>query len=415
MSDVRIGMLEVAALLVSASCGVGFLFGSGELAMSHGMAGALYPWLTGIGMLLLAAVAGRVWQIGVPIWELFGRWYGPAVNRCVAGMSVIWMTGVLAAQIRGASTSLTLAGTPRHLAMPIVMAAIGIAAHLRLGLASKVFSICLFASSIMLVCAVVSLGGTEVYLHAVPRFVSDVQVVSGPELMAMTISIVFLVVTGADYQQFVISAKRRRDAVAGCALAAFVLIVVGALPAAAVIAARDAGVLTHQTAASEAIPFVLSHVSSKAGRGAGAAMLVALLAAALGSGAAVVRAMTGAVLAFTRAPERQAGAMATLAVVVLGALVADRGQSIISTMIDLNIVYIASIAPLFGLLLLRIDVPAAVAQRATLAGSSTSGALYLTKWSGLVQGQVELAFLATGVLASAAVLVAHWYKLPRTT
>ena len=37
-----LGSLQVAALLVSASYGIGFLFGSGELALSHGMAGSIY-------------------------------------------------------------------------------------------------------------------------------------------------------------------------------------------------------------------------------------------------------------------------------------------------------------------------------------------------------------------------------------
>ncbi len=36
-----LGSLQVAALLVSASYGIGFLFGSGELALSHGMAASM--------------------------------------------------------------------------------------------------------------------------------------------------------------------------------------------------------------------------------------------------------------------------------------------------------------------------------------------------------------------------------------
>jgi len=41
-----LGYLQIATLLVSASYGIGFLFGSGELAVSQGMVGSLYAWVT---------------------------------------------------------------------------------------------------------------------------------------------------------------------------------------------------------------------------------------------------------------------------------------------------------------------------------------------------------------------------------
>ena len=400
MSGDRLGALQVAALLVSASYGIGFLFGSGELAVSRGMAGSLYPWLTGIGLVLLASLAGRVWRIGMPVWDLFGRRYGPVVKRYVAVLSVVWMTGVLAAQIQGAGTTLSLAGVPRPLSMLFVLALIFIAAQLRLGLVSKVFSLCLLASSLVLLLALVDLGGVDIYLHAVPRFASDLHRIRGAELATMTIAIVFLVVTGADYQQFVIAARTRTDALVGCALAAVVLIVVGALPASAVIAAGDAGMLAHAVDGKEAIPSVLAHMSDRLGKGSGTAMLLILLAAALGSGAAVVRAMTGAVLALPDVPRAHARVPVSAVIVLLGGIVANRGQAIIETMVDLNIVYIASIAPLFALLLLNVNVQPVAAQRALLAGCVTSVVLYAAKWLGMVAGDIELAFLVIGMLAS---------------
>lgn len=404
MRDDRLGALQVAALLVSASYGIGFLFGSGELAVPYGMAGCLYPWLTGIGMVLLALLAGRIWQLGMPLWDLFGRSFGPAVKRYVALLSMVWMTGVLAAQVQGAATTLSLAGVSRPHAWLIVLALIFIAAHLRLGLASKVFSLCLLASSIVLLLAVIDLGGIDTYLHAVPRFAADLPRVGGAQVATMTIAVVFLVLTGADYQQFIIAASARADAVLGCALAAVMLMIVGALPAAAVLAATHAGVLTHAANAKEAIPLVLAHMSDRLGRGAGTAMLLTLLAAALGSGAAIVRAMTDAILSLAVVPRAHAKLRVSVAIVLLGGIVAMRGQAIVETMIDLNIVYIASIAPLFALQLLNIDVPALAAQRSLLAGFAVSIALYATKWVGLVSGHVELTFLGGGMLASVVTL-----------
>lgn len=412
MRDERLGPLQVAALLVSASYGIGFLFGSGELAVSYGMAGCLYPWLTAIGMLLLASLAGRVWQLGMPLWDVFGRCYGPAVKRYVALLSMIWMTGVLAAQIQGASTTLSLTSVSHPLSLPIVLTLIVIAAHLRLGLASKVFSLCLLASSVVLLVAVIDLRGLDTYLHALPRFAADLPRVGSAQVATMTIAVVFLVLTGADYQQFIIAASNRADAWLGCALAAVALMIVGALPAAAVLAAMNAGLVAHTVNAKEAIPLVLAHMSDRLGHGAGAAMLLTLLAAALGSGAAIVRAMTDAVLALSAAPRAHARLRVSIALVLLGGVVATRGQAIVETMVDLNIVYIASIAPLFAYQLLKIDVPALAAQRSLLAGFAVSSALYATKWMGFVSGHVEMAFLGAGILASVLALEIHRVREP---
>lgn len=413
--DERLGPLQVATLLVSASYGIGFLFGSGEIAMLHGMAGCLYPWLTGAGMLLLAFLAGRIWQLGMPLWDLFGRFYGPSVKRYVALLSVIWMTGVLTAQIQGATTTLELASVSRSQSLPIVLALIFVAAHVRLGLASKIFSLCLLASSAVLLLAVIDLGGVDTYLHAAPRFAAALPQVGGAELATMTIAVVFLVLTGADYQQFIIAASSRTSAVLGCAIAAFVLLIVGALPSAAVLAAKGAGVLSHNANAKEAIPTILAHMSDRVGKGAGTAMLLTLLGAALGSGAAIVRAMTDAVLALSAAPRAHARFRVSVVIVLLGGIVAMRGQAIIETMVDLNIVYIATIAPLFAFQLMNINVQAVAAQRSLLAGCAVSFMLYATKWLGLVSGHVELAFLCAGMLSSVAGLEAYRRASARTS
>jgi len=141
-------------------------------------------------------------------------------------------------------------------------------------------------------------------------------------------------------------------------------------------------------------------------------MLLTLLAAALGSGAAIVRAMTDAVLALSAAPRAHARLRVSIALVLLGGVVATRGQAIVETMVDLNIVYIASIAPLFAYQLLKIDVPALAAQRSLLAGFAVSSALYATKWTGFVSGHVEMTFLGAGILASVLALEIHRVREP---
>ncbi|WP_134047153.1 hypothetical protein [Paraburkholderia caballeronis] len=399
--------MQVAALLISASYGVGFLFGSGELAVTHGMAGSLYPWLTALGMGLLALSAGKVWLSRMAIWDVFGDIYGVGVKHQVALLSLIWMTGVLAAQIHGGVAVLLLCGLPNYLAFPGMLGLIFGASQLNLRAASKVFSLCLLASSFVLVFSLRKVGGEHIYFEAAPRFVNDVKGISIRELITMTLAIVFLVVTGADYQQFVIAARSRTDAILGCGCAAIGLLVLGALPASAVVAARDAGLLTGMSSAKEAIPIVLADVSSQVGRGWGVVMLLALLAAALGSSSAIIRAMTSA-SALVLEPKTCTGrACASLGIVSLGGIVAERGQGIIQTMVDLNVVYIASVAPLFVLLLAGVRVMPDAAKKAINAGFMTATCFYVGKWTGLFSGQTELTGLALGTFASLVALEIH--------
>ena len=89
MTNRALGSLQIAALLVSASYGICFLFGSVELAVQHGMAGGVYGIATALGMLLLAVFARYLWAADIPIWDLFGRAYGPSVQRAVALLSLV--------------------------------------------------------------------------------------------------------------------------------------------------------------------------------------------------------------------------------------------------------------------------------------------------------------------------------------
>ena len=151
MSERTLGSLQVAALLVSASYGIGFLFGSGELALMHGMAGSIYGVATAVGMLVLALFASRLWRAGMPIWELFGRAYGQRLQSAVALLSIVWMAGVLAAQIQGGLAVVGLLGLSGPVAYGMVLTLIYIASRLDLHFASGLFAACLVASGLVLV------------------------------------------------------------------------------------------------------------------------------------------------------------------------------------------------------------------------------------------------------------------------
>ena len=213
MSERNPGSLQVAALLVSASYGIGFLFGSGELALQHGMAGSIYGVATAVGMFALALVGRRLWAAGVPVWEWFGRAYGSRLQRAVALLSVVWMAGVLAAQIHGGAAVAGLLGLSQGSAFVVVLLLIFLASRLDLRFASMVFAMCLLSSAVVLVYALVVTGGWSLYLRALPAFSHDLATFSGPRLLAVTLAVGLLVCTGADYHQFVLAARRPSGAV----------------------------------------------------------------------------------------------------------------------------------------------------------------------------------------------------------
>lgn len=133
--------MQVAALLISASYGIGFLFGSGEMALTHGMAGSIYGLATAVGMLVLTFFAARLWRRGNAVWDLFGQAYGSSMRNGIALLSIIWMAGVLAAQIHGGVAIMRLLGLGEWFAFAVVLSGVLAASRMNLGLASKVFAL----------------------------------------------------------------------------------------------------------------------------------------------------------------------------------------------------------------------------------------------------------------------------------
>lgn len=396
---------QVATLLVSASYGIGFLFGSGEVALQWGMAGSIYAMVTALGIAVLALMAPQLWRSGLQIWQVLGAAYGAKVGTLVALLSVVWMSGVLAAQIHGGVAVVKLMGLSTLPAYALMLALIFAASRMHLALAAKVFAMCLAASSLLLLYALFSVDGVPVLLKAVPSFATDLQRIPWVRLWVIILAIAPLVVTGADYQQFVMAAKGPRAAVLGCLLAAGFLFLFGFLPAAVVVAYQSGPAAAQPASGNQIMPFIMAGVAQRLAAGYGWVVLAGLLTAALGSAAAIVRAMSLATLSAIGSERRPGGV--NLAMVLLGGLIASRGQSIIDTMVALNMVYLGAIGVVFVALLMRWHIPAQWAWLAMLAGFSASLSGYLLGWAGLTTLDADLLSLVAGLLAS--LVVVGWY------
>lgn len=403
MTAQTLGALQVAALLVSASYGIGFLFGSGELALTHGMAGSIYGMATGVGMLALAVAAKPLWQSGLSVWDLFGRAYGSSLRGLVAVLSLVWMAGVLAAQIHGGVAVARLLGIPDPYGLLMVLGLVYAAAHMSLHMASRVFAGCLLLSAVVLVYTLVAADGVPLYWQAVPRFVEDLDTYTASQVSTMSVAVGLLVVTGADYHQFVLSGRTARSAVIGCVLAGLALILIGFLPAAVVVAMQSSGALTNMPDGKQVIPWVLSRKAGDLMGVLGPGMLVALSLAALGSGAAILRAMASAIR--TILPSTRRPGFASAAGLMLGAMLTSRDQGIVQTMVSVNIIYLASIGVCFVALLANIRLPARQARATLVAGFVVSGGVYVAGWWGLVPQQADSTSLLAGLATSFGVAV----------
>ena len=404
-----LGSLQVAALLVSASYGIGFLFGSGELALAHGMAGSIYGVVTAFGMLVLALFARRLWAVGLPVWALFGRAYGAQLQGVVALLSLIWMSGVLAAQIQGGVAVLTLFGLGKALGYPAVLLLIYGASRMDLRFASAVFATCLLASAAVLVYALVVADGVGLYLHAIPTFTEDLSTFSPSRVVAISLAVGLLVCTGADYQQFVLAARTPGSALRGCLLAGLLVFFIGFLPSAVVVARQNDGALEGLASTKQVVPWVLGQVAGTVGQGADKLMLIALSLAALGAGAAILRAMTDALAC--AAPGRRAASHPVFALTALcaSALLASRDQGIVDTMVSVNVVYIASIGVCFATMLTGIVIPPQQARWIMAVGFTASVAVHLGGWLGSYGEDTDLISLVLGCLLSAA--TALWFRV----
>jgi len=399
LADKALNSFQIAALLVSASCGVGFLFGSGELALKWSMAGSIYAMATALGMLILAAFAKRIWKLGGPIWDVMGRHYGQTVARWTACLSVVWMLGVLSAQIIGGSAILTLLGVSSLPAFGLTTFAIFLVSQMSLAKLSGAFAASLLASLAILVYSISLMHGWHLYGNAVPIFVHDIRGLPAIDTVVAAIAIVFVVVTGADYHQFVLGARSSRDAVVGCGSAAIFLLVAGFLPAVAVLSWEQGGLLSGLGADAQAIPYIVSRTAGSIASAATPIVLILMLASALGSGGALTRAAASALTAIMPSSKRRPHLFAALALVP-ALCVAATASGIVGSIVGLNVIFISSV---FVLLLGRsrgMDYSSKSAQLVMVSGFVPSAALYVAGVLGLVSTHASAWSLISGLAAS---------------
>lgn len=380
MADRTLSVWHVASLLVSTSCGIGFLLGTGELALHQGMAACLYAVATAAGLLALAFAAPRFWKAGQSIWAHFDTLYGPAISQQVAFLSLIWMTGVLSAQIRGASSMLALSGMPHTTSIIAVDCLVIGLSFMRLSWLSSLFAFCMCGCNVLLAYVLIKAHSLTAWVHAPASFVESIRAQPDVHVGLTLLSVVAMVVCGADYQQFPIDARTATGARMGCLIAAVIVFAVGFLPASAIIASAGLWHLSTVPDPVQVVPRLLVLSLGTSSRIAPVVVVSILLTTALGSACSILRAMTDATATLpysSRFPSVFHRALPIGAATV----VAVHGQSMINTMVTLNIVYLAATGPLLGLTLLGLHISDKAARHSMLIGLTVASTCLLIEWT----------------------------------
>ncbi|WP_176314896.1 MULTISPECIES: hypothetical protein [Burkholderiaceae] len=380
MANRTLSIWQVASLLVSTSCGIGFLLGTGELALQQGMGACLYAVSTSLGLLALALVAPRLWKTGESIWAHFGTLYGSAVRRLVAALSIIWMAGVLSAQIRGASAILTLARVPHATSIVAVDCLVIGLSFIRLSWLSGLFAVCMLGCNAILTYALIKAHGFSLWIYAPGSFIKSVRFQPGSHVGLTLLSVVALVLCGADYQQFPIAARTSTSARIGCLVAAVVVFGVGFLPASTVIATLNIWHVNNLPDPVQVIPRLLTLALGDSNPITSAPVILVLVTTALGAACSILRAMSdaAATVAFS---SRGASTLHRMICVCVATLVATHGQSMIDMMVTLNIVYLAAVGPLLLLTLLGLQISENGARRSMLTGFVIAAICFLLEWT----------------------------------
>lgn len=399
-----LGTFSLAALLVGANYGLGFILGTAEKALTEGAAGSLYAVSTGLGLFFLAGFARFYWIEEEPIWTLLGRRYGRSIESVVGLMSWAWMLGVVAAQILGGAFILKCLGLPLSaslISMAFLFSTLSLLSVEKVG---NIFKTLLALNSLVILYSLIRLGGIEDYFHAPLDFFPALKTISIPEQLGTVLTTVLVIPIGMQFQVFLVQTQTIEKAYRACILGGIVSILLAFVPSEVAIAARDSGILPADLIGKEVIPYVLSWLGGGLHQPLSIFLMLFLLCSALGSGSGLLRAMNQTLFELKIFP-RSARLRIILAFVnvLLALAIASMGGSIIGLMVSFYALYVSSVwLPFLAYLVERnrgLAVSPTSVQLALAGGSISSIAVLLTTFivpNSALWGSQQLSILIVG-------------------
>ncbi len=374
----RLDAFSLAALLVSAHYGLGFLLGTAEKSLTIGIAGSLYAVCLGLGTLALLGLAKFYWTNIEQIWTLLGNRYGSQVKILVGCMSWSSLIGIEAVQMISGAFILKVLGIPVLPSMITLAILFTIVSLLPVEKAGFLFRGLLLLNFLGLLYTLWMLHGFPDYLRSPFAFIPSLSQIPTPKLLGISLSTIALVLIDMKYQQFVVQAKDLKSLYQGCLIAAFLLLMLAFLPSAVLVAAQNAEILPSGIDGKETLPFILLWIGGGADQPLGIILIMSLLVPALGVGSSILRVQTKTVLDFNFFPVSNLNRLIVTVINILLALaVALRGGEIINLIVSFYAAYVAAVfVPFIAYIL-------AQTERYTFSNSSVKLSLIMSSLSAI--------------------------------
>lgn len=404
----KLDSFSLAALLVSAHYGLGFILGTAEKSLTLGAAGSLYAVCLGLGTIALLALAKFYWIRVEQIWTLLGNRYGKPVKILLGFMSWLSLIGIESVQMISGAFILKVLGVSLLPSMLVLAILFTIASLLPVEKAGFLFRGLLILNFLAMLYGLWVLHGFPVYLRSPLEFIPSLKQVSPPDLVGIPLCTILLVLVDMKYQQFFVQAKDVRNLYQGCMLAATVLLLLAFLPSAVVIAAQNAGILPAGIEGKETLPFILSWIGGGVDNPLGIVLMMSLIVPALGVGSSILRMQTKTVLDFNILPASNLNRLLiTVVNVFLALVVALRGGEIVNLIVYFYAAYVAAVFVSFVAYLLaeteRYIFSKTSVRLSLLMGSMSASSvliLNLINSNVAVFGSVELNIMVMGILFS---------------
>ena len=401
----RLDAFSLAALLVSAHYGLGFLLGTAEESLTLDTAGSLYAVSLGLGTIALLALAKFYWTQVEQIWTLLGNRYGSQVKIIVGLMSWLSLIGIEAVQLISGAFILKVLGIPVLASMIVLAIFFTLISVLPVEKASFLFRGLLILNFLALLYGLWVLHGFPQYLRSPLEFIPSLEQVSLPTLIGVSLSTILLVLIDMKYQQFVVQAKDVQSLYQGCVLAAILLLLLALLPSSVVIAAKEAGILPTDIDGKETLPFILSWIGGGVDKPLGVVLIISLLVPAMGVGSSILRVQTKIILDFNILPTSNFNRLLITSFNALLALVvALKGGEIVNLIVSFYAAYVSAVlVPFVAYLLAQLGrytfSTSSVRLSLIMSSLSASSILILTlvNPSLVVFGNVELNIMTIGI------------------
>ncbi|MBW4498704.1 MAG: hypothetical protein KME57_03750 [Scytonema hyalinum WJT4-NPBG1] len=422
----RLDTFSLAALLVSAHYGLGFLLGTAEKSLTLGTAGSLYAVSLGLGTIALLGLAKFYWTQTEQIWTLLGSAYGDRVKVFVGLMSWSSLIGIEAVQLISGAFILKVFGIPTlptMVVLAILFATISLLPTEKAGWILRGLLVLNFLALLYGLWVLHAFGDylrspfgglalrasplTALGIAQSPIDANSVQHMSLPSAVGVSLSTILLVLIDMKYQQFLVQAKDVQSLYKGCTLAAIILLLLAFLPSTLVVAAHNAGILPAGIDGKETLPFILSWIGGGSQKPLGIALIVSLLVPALGIGSSILRVQSKTVLDFNILPASVwSRVLVTAANALFGLAVAFKGGEIVNLIVSFYAAYVGAVFVPFVAYLLaqtgRYNFSKGSVKLSLIVSSIASlSLLILTLIESEVAlfGSIELNIMGTGILS----------------